>query len=68
MQRLRDICLSSNPGLVVYKTKSWDFPGGPVVKISHSNAVGRGLIPGRGAKIPYASGPKTQNIKKEATL
>ena len=30
-----------------------DFPGGPVVKISHSNAGGAGLIPSWGAKIPW---------------
>ena len=29
-----------------------DFPGGPVVKISPSNAGGAGSIPGRGTKIP----------------
>ena len=37
-----------------------DFPGGPVVKTSLSNAEGAGLIPGRGAKIPHASGQKTK--------
>ena len=40
-----------------------DFPGGPVVKISPSNAGGAGLIPGQGAKIPHALRPKNQNIK-----
>ena len=38
----------------------WDFPGGPVVKTSSSNAGGAGSIPGWVAKIPYASQPKTQ--------
>ena len=49
------------------KTKyNWrDFPGSPVVKTSPSNAEGVGLIPGRGAKIPHASGPKIQNIKQK---
>ena len=42
-----------------------DFPGGPVVKTSPSNAGGVGLIPGRGAKIPYASRPKNQNMKQK---
>ena len=42
-----------------------DFPGGPVVKTSPSNAGGAGSIPGWGAKIPYASGPKNQNIKQK---
>ena len=32
---------------------SRDFPGSPVVKTSPSNTAGAGLIPGRGAKIPY---------------
>ena len=43
----------------------WDFPGGPVVKTSPSNAGGVGSIPGQGAKIPHASGPKNQNIKQK---
>ena len=33
----------------------WDFPGGPVVKPSPSNARGVGSIPGQGVKIPHAS-------------
>ena len=41
-----------------------DFPGGPVVKTSPSNA-GVGSIPGQGAKIPYASGPKNQNTNQK---
>ena len=32
-----------------------DFPGGPMVKTLPSNAGDVGLIPGREAKIPYAS-------------
>ena len=35
-----------------------DFPGGPVVKTSPSNAVGVGLIPG-------PSWPKNQNAKQK---
>ena len=42
-----------------------DFPGGPMVKTSPSNAGGAGSIPGQGAKIPHASGPKNQNIKQK---
>ena len=42
-----------------------DFPGSPVVKTSPSNAGCAGSIPGRGAKIPYASWPKNQNIKQK---
>ena len=34
----------------------WDFPGGPVVKNSPSNAGDPGLIPGWGTKIPHAAG------------
>ena len=43
----------------------WDFPGGPVVKISPSSAGGVGSIPGRGTKIPHALRPKTQNTKQK---
>ena len=35
-----------------------------MVKIAHFNAGGVGSIPAREAKIPHASGPKTQNIEK----
>ena len=41
-----------------------DFPGGPVVKTSLSNAGGVGSIFGQGDKIPHALGPKTQDIKQ----
>ena len=34
----------------------WDFPGGPVVENSPSNAQDVGSIPGRGIKIPHAMG------------
>ena len=37
-----------------------DFPGGPVVETSPSNAGVAGLIPGRGAEIEHASWPKTK--------
>ena len=43
-----------------------DFPGGPVVKTSPSNAGGAGSIPGWGAKIPHALRPKNQKHKTEA--
>ena len=43
-----------------------DFPGGPVVKTSPSNAEGVGSISGQGAKIPHASQPKNQNIKQNS--
>ena len=47
------------------KDLAGDFPGSPVVKTSPSNAGGAGPIPGRGAKIPHALGPKNQNIKQK---
>ena len=36
-----------------------------MVKTSPSNTGDVDLIPGWGAEIPYASWPKTQNIKQE---
>ena len=42
-----------------------DFSGGSVVKTSPSSAGGAGSIPGQGAKIPHAAGPKNQNIKQK---
>ena len=41
------------------------FPGGPVVKTSHYNAVGKGSIPGQGTKISHASQPKNKQQKKK---
>ena len=51
--------------------KYWrgDFPGGPVVKTSPSNAGGAGSIPGRGAKIdPTCLAAKKPKHKTEAIL
>ena len=45
-----------------------DFPGGPVVETSPSNAGGVGSIPGWGTKIPHASRPKKPKHKTEAIL
>ena len=42
-----------------------DFPYGPVVKTSSSNAGGIGSIPSQGAKITHASWPKDQDIKQK---
>ena len=53
---------------MVYSYLKWlfrDFPGGPVVKDFAFQCRRRGLIPGRGAKIPHASQPKNQNIKQK---
>ena len=41
-----------------FKKNFGDFPGGPVVKTSPSNARDAGLIPGQGAGIPQACGQK----------
>ena len=46
------------------KSESEDFPGCPVDSTS-SNAEGAGSLPGWGAKIPHASGPKIANIKQK---
>ena len=40
-----------------------DFPDGPVVKTSPSNAGVAGSIPGQGTKIPDASMPKKKKIR-----
>ena len=40
------------------KTKPGGFPESPGVETSSSNSGGAGLIPGWGAKIPHALGPK----------
>ena len=37
-----------------------DFPGGPVVRTSPSNAESVGSISGQGAKTPHASRQKTK--------
>ena len=42
----------------IKKSVFGNFPGGPVVKTSPSNAGGAGLIPGLGTIIPHASWPK----------
>ena len=44
------------------------FPGGLVVKTSPSNVGSEGSIPGRGAKIPYASWAKNQSIKNRNSV
>ena len=40
------------------KKSTTDFNGSLVVKASPFNTRDAGLIPGQGAKIPHASGPK----------
>ena len=60
--------MSEMKWISLMKIKDWDFPGGPVVETSPSNASGVGLIPGRGVKIPLASRPKKPRHKTEAIL
>ena len=57
--------VSYSAGAAITKCHRGDFPGGPVVKTSLSSAGGVGSIPGQGAKIPHALGPKKQNTKQE---
>ena len=45
--------------------KEQDFPGGPAVKTSPSNAEDVGLNPGQEAKTSHALQPKYQNIKQK---
>ena len=58
-------CFVSSPSYLLFANIFWDFPGGPVVKTSPSNAGDVGSISDWGAKIPHASQPKKQNIKKK---
>ena len=50
--------------------KYWrgDFPGGPVVKTSPSNAGGAGSIPGRGAKIDPTCLAAKKHMKRCSTF
>jgi len=45
-----------------------DFPAGPVVNTSPSNAEGAGSIPGLGTKIPYALWPRNQDINNISNI
>ena len=47
---------------------SWDFLGGPVVNPLSFNAEGVSSIPGWGARIPYASWPKNQNLNSGSNI
>ena len=44
---------------ITLKSKSGDFPGGPVVKNPSSNVGNWGSILGQGTKIPHAVGQLT---------
>ena len=52
----------------ILKTGSWSFPGGPVVKISPSNAGGVGSILGLGVKIPHVSWPKNRTENRSSIV
>ena len=41
---------------VMYEVEARNFPGGPVVKNSPSNAGDKGSIPGQRTKIPHGAG------------
>jgi len=47
------------------KMSKRDFPGGPVVKTSPSNAGGVGSIPCWGTKMPCDLWPINQNIRQK---
>ena len=47
------------------KMRKRDFPGGPVVKTSPSNAGGVGSIPCWGTKMPCDLWQKKQNIRQK---
>ena len=51
--------------MLLEKTIIRDFPGGPLIKPSSSNAGSAGSIPVQGANISHASWPKNQNIKQK---
>ena len=45
-----------------------DFPGGAVVKNPPCNAGDRGVLPGRGTKIPHASTSKAHVLYSSRTI
>ena len=50
-------------GIFQSKSKTWDFPGGPLVENLPSSTGGQGSILGWEAGVPDASWPKYHNIK-----
>ena len=64
---------SSHTKTVTKKCEFRDFPGGPVVKTSPSNAGGVGSIPGKGSRVrelgshvPWGQNPK--NIRNRSKI
>ena len=61
--------LHSNIKISIKKKKYHrDFPGGPGFKTLSSNAGGVGSIPGGGAKISHALGPKKSKQKQYCNI
>ena len=60
--------LTNSSALLVFKHKGEDFPGGPVVRTSPSSAEGVRSVPGRGAGLLHALGPKNQNMKNRGNV
>ena len=54
--------------ILLHSLGNRDFPGGPAVKTSPSNAGAVGLIPGWGTKIPHALWSKNQNIENRSNI
>ena len=50
----------SGKEIVIKNLRARDFPGGPAVKNTPSNAGDAGSIPGWGTKIPHAVGQLSQ--------
>ena len=50
------------------KHRCWNFPGGPAVTTSPSNARGVGLVPSQEAKIHMPHGQKNKKKKKEQEI
>ena len=53
-----EVCVNAHPAnkdVQIRCNEPWEFPGGPVVKTSPSNAGGVDLIPGQGTEAPHTS-------------
>ena len=54
------------PASLFFKMGLWDFPGGPVVKTSPSNARGLDSVPGLGVKSSHALQQKKKKKKHKS--